>query len=154
MTDKRHTDEQNRDDTLGRLEGTRQADKAAIGFFQWLETSLKRTTLFGGVCVLAASLIGWIGGRIVSPGEQTRALEAATAHGFSRQDSIRTVFAAEQNIVDSVQTDAIEDLRREMAESRTSDRFQTYALCIITRRMDPTITPPECGAVIQSYRRR
>lgn len=158
MTDKRHTGEQKaanhgRAETLSRIDGSRQADKEAVSFFRWLEHSLKRATLFGAVCVMAASLIGWIGGRFVSPGEVSAELKQATVEGFTRQDSLRTALAAEIHAIDSVQTSAIKELQSQAVESRASDRFQTYALCIIARRVDPTITPPECGNVILQYRR-
>jgi len=122
--------------------------------FAWLEERTKRIAGIGAFYLLLASVIGWIGGRIVSPREEHDKLREEVAQGFTRQDSLRTALSVELRVVDSIHATAVAQLRDDLADQRSSARFQTYVLCILTRRQDPSVTPPECGAVINAWRPR
>lgn len=136
------------------IEDRRKAPKKERDFFGWLQWQLKRTAMLGAFYVTLGSAVGWLGGRIVSPKEEADKLRAEMASGFTRQDSMRTALAASMQARDSAQTLWIGEMRDQMRVSAESDRFTNYALCIVFRRLDPTLAPAECGPVVRSYRPR
>lgn len=129
------------------------SDNAPL-FGPTVDRAFRKFARLGGMWVLVASLIGWVGGRIVSPGEEQAATRAAMGEGFKRQDSLRTALASEIHVRDSVQSAQLIDLQRQVLDDNASHRLNTYVLCILARRLDATIAPPECGGVISNFRPR
>ena len=132
---------------------TAEANKSDTPLFgPSIDKAFQKFARLGGLWVLIASLVGWVGGRIVSPGEEAADMRAAMGEGFVRQDSLRTALASEIHVRDSVQSSQITDLQLQVRDGNSNARLNGYVLCILARRVDASIVPPECGTVINAYR--
>lgn len=87
------------------------------------------------------------------------AVGAAAAHyaGPSTQTELHTAIARGDALISrrvDAHTAQLARIDSELATMRREQQLTAYLQCVFARRIDPTLTPPECSPVITAWRAR